>query len=49
MRGPEEWPSRSSNVADKIRLTGPAATIYLVFDYRFTTTCFPLLDHSPIF
>src|ERR1700731_2418389 len=26
MRGPEEWPSRRSNPADRIRLTGPAAT-----------------------
>jgi hypothetical protein len=26
MRGPEEWPSRSTRVADRIRLTGPAAT-----------------------
>jgi hypothetical protein len=25
MRGPEEWPSRESNPADKIRLTDPAA------------------------
>ena len=25
MRGPEEWPSRGSNPADRIRLTGPAA------------------------
>jgi hypothetical protein len=31
MRGPEEWPSRSSNVADRIRLTGPAATNYFIF------------------
>jgi hypothetical protein len=26
MCGPEEWPSRSIRVADRIRLTGPAAT-----------------------
>ena len=26
MRGPEEWPSRRSNPADRIRLKGPAAT-----------------------
>jgi len=26
MRGPEEWPSCRSNPADRIRLTGPAAT-----------------------
>jgi len=26
MRGPEEWPSHRSNPADRIRLTGPAAT-----------------------
>src|SRR6201987_4191330 len=26
MRGPEEWSSRRSNPADRIRLTGPAAT-----------------------
>src|SRR5580700_2351134 len=26
MRCPEEWPSRRSNPADRIRLTGPAAT-----------------------
>ena len=26
MRGPEEWPSSRSNPADRIRLTGPAAT-----------------------
>ena len=26
MRGPEEWPSRNIFVADRIRLTGPAAT-----------------------
>src|SRR6266481_509988 len=25
MRGPEEWPSRGSNPADRIRLTDPAA------------------------
>src|SRR5208282_381632 len=29
MRGPEEWPSRRRNPADRIRLTGPAA------DFRF--------------
>jgi hypothetical protein len=28
MCGPEEWPSRGSNPADKIRLTGPAAKKY---------------------
>src|SRR5947209_7838163 len=27
MRSPEEWPSRGSNPADRIRLTGPAAFI----------------------
>ena len=26
MPGPEEWPSCGSNAADRIRLTGPAAT-----------------------
>ena len=30
MPGPEEWPSRRSNPADKIRLTGPAALQYAV-------------------
>src|SRR6267154_595879 len=30
MRGPEEWPSHRSNPADRIRLTGPAATKFLV-------------------
>ena len=30
MRGPEEWPSRGSNPADKIRLTDPAAKFLLV-------------------
>lgn len=29
MPGPEEWSSRRSNPADKIRLTGPAATRFL--------------------
>jgi hypothetical protein len=29
MRGPEEWPSCRSNPADRIRLTGPAATKFL--------------------
>ncbi len=29
MRGPEEWPSRGSNPADRIRLTGPAANNFL--------------------
>jgi hypothetical protein len=29
MRGPEEWPSSGSNPADRIRLTGPAATNFL--------------------
>src|SRR5579871_215440 len=30
MLGPEEWPSSGSNPADRIRLTGPAATnLYL--------------------
>jgi hypothetical protein len=28
MRGPEEWPSHGSNPADRIRLTGPAATSF---------------------
>jgi len=28
MGGPEEWPSRGSNPADRIRLIGPAATSY---------------------
>jgi hypothetical protein len=28
MRSPEEWPSRGSNPADRIRLTGPAAFIF---------------------
>jgi hypothetical protein len=31
MRGPEEWPSRRSNPADRIRLTGPAAKNDLLF------------------
>ena len=30
MRGPEEWPSRRSNPADRIRLTGPAANKLLL-------------------
>src|SRR4051794_28333328 len=30
MPGPEEWSSRSSNAADRIRLTGPAALISFV-------------------
>ncbi len=36
MRGPEEWPSRRSNPADRIRLTGPAATIF--FFPEFTSS-----------
>jgi len=31
MPGPEEWPSRRSDPADRIRLTGPATTNYLYF------------------
>src|SRR5450631_1440021 len=30
MRGPEEWPSSRSNPADRIRLTGPAATLFFI-------------------
>jgi thiosulfate reductase cytochrome b subunit len=30
MRGPEEWPSHGSNPADRIRLTGPAATNFFL-------------------
>jgi hypothetical protein len=38
MRGPEEWPSRRK--ADKIRLTGPAATIKAVRSIGFDGAAF---------
>ena len=37
MHGPEEWPSCWSNPADRIRLTGPAATTF-VFNHLHNTT-----------
>jgi hypothetical protein len=42
MPGPEEWPSRRSDPADRIRLTGPAATIYLDFN------CLRLAGHEGV-
>src|SRR4051794_13554403 len=48
MRGPEEWPSCRSNPADRIRLTGPAATnlFYCFIHIEHLIACWLPLWHS---
>src|SRR6266852_8587063 len=43
MRGPEEWPSCRSDLADRIRLTGPAASNIGLSGLSTV----PFLRHSP--